>query len=261
MTAVAGRAELAGDRPVVDEQDAAVVRVGDRERPVGQAVRVVGGVEVSGVAADDARMAEQQPKRMIGDADLDDRVVVLLVGDQRLATGLDKRVVVVVEVAARGEVGAVREAEHDPALGREHQDAVVAAIGHEQVPGKAGKPRGARVRRRGARLGSDHVAGCPQRGESADRRRRERAAGDDRRRRRRPGATSGRIGPCPRGGLLGARRAAVIGATAGGGDREHDREHRHRDERDRESLTTNARTGDGSPTQTLRLARLGHHAG
>ena len=80
--------DLADDPPVADEEDPAVVGVGDGQRPVGQHVRVVGPVEVRRVVADDARHAEEVLDAVRLDVDREDVLVVLLVRDQRLAAGL-----------------------------------------------------------------------------------------------------------------------------------------------------------------------------
>jgi len=82
MPAVSRPAELPDDRARPDEQDPAVVGVGDRERAIRQSVRIIGRIQVRSVGADHARVPEQKAKRMIRDPDFDDRLVVLLIGDQ-----------------------------------------------------------------------------------------------------------------------------------------------------------------------------------
>ncbi len=127
----AGLADLADDPLVADEEDAAVVGVGDGHRPVGQDVRVVGPVEVGRVVPDDSRHAEEIRRPVGLDVDREDVLVILLVRDERLASGLDERVVVEDEVGAARAVAGRREVPEDVMVRVDEEDAVVAAVGDE----------------------------------------------------------------------------------------------------------------------------------
>ena len=186
MPADARLAVLADDAPALDEQEAAVVGVRDRKRAVRQRVRVVGSAQVGAVRARFSGASEQHLQAVVCEVHLDDRVVVLLVGDQRPATWHHERVVVVHQPPPHAEVFRSGVEEHDLALRVHDDDAVVAAIGDEDVAGRAGKLGRGLVCGRGAGLHCDHVLRRPQRREATDRGRRDRSAVDDRRRVVRP---------------------------------------------------------------------------
>jgi hypothetical protein len=122
---------------VGDEQDSAVVRVGDGETPVGVGVGVIGVVEVGRPTAEDPGNAEQDAQAVRPDVDRHHIPVILLVGDQSPAPRLDERVVVEVQDAPGRDVRSGRIAPHDRPLGVDDEDPVVAAIGDQEVAGKA----------------------------------------------------------------------------------------------------------------------------
>ena len=75
---------------------------------VREPVGVVRGVQVGRIGTRLSRVPEEDLQPVRPDADLDDGVVVLLVGDQRAAAGLDERVVVIEELPARRHVAGGR---------------------------------------------------------------------------------------------------------------------------------------------------------
>ena len=81
--------------------------------------------------ADHARNAEKVREAVRLDVDGEDVLVVFLVRDQRLAAGLDERVVVVDEMHAAGAVGEGWEVPEDAAARVDEEDAIVPAVGDE----------------------------------------------------------------------------------------------------------------------------------
>ena len=115
-------------------------------------------------------MPEQHGKPVRPELQLDDCVVVLLVGDHVFAAGLNEGVVVEEEASA---ISRARVAEDEPVRGVDHEDPVVAAVGDHQIAGQAASPGGRFVGRGGPRLGANDVGGRPQGREAADGRGRE----------------------------------------------------------------------------------------
>jgi hypothetical protein len=145
-----GAADLPDDAVVPDEEDAAVVCVCHRHRPVGQDVRVVGPVQLVRASTLHAGRAVETRDGVCPDVDRDDVLVILLVRDERLPAGLDERVVVEDEPAALRPVGARRESPENPPVGVDEEDPVVATVGDQQGTGKRPADRDRRIRDAGA---------------------------------------------------------------------------------------------------------------
>ncbi len=234
IVGAAGAADLADDAvAAVQAEDAAVLDVGDRDRPVRPDVRVVGVGELACGGAGDARAAVAPGQAMRPDVDLRERVVELLVRDDAAVAGHEEGVVGVAERLAGAEVARARELPDDPLRRGDDQELVRVPVGDQQVPrnrpggtggrleragGRARRRRGGRWRPSGARR-----AWSPRRAsEPRPRRRRPRgsaaragrAAGSRRRRPRRPS-------PPPRASRSErprrARAARRRRAAAGGG--------------------------------------------
>ncbi len=101
MHAPAVGADLVRDRAVgVDHQHPAVVSVGHRDLPVAEQVGVVGLGQVSRRGARPAGMTVRPYDLPRGVGDLDDGLVLLLVGDDGRAVAGEERVVGEVEPAS-----------------------------------------------------------------------------------------------------------------------------------------------------------------
>ena len=85
-----------------DEEDAAVLGVGDRDGAVLEQVGVVRLVEIAGAGADDPGWPYDQVTLPEGKASCDDALVLLLVGDDPRAAVGEEGVVGEVEAAGRG---------------------------------------------------------------------------------------------------------------------------------------------------------------
>ena len=116
-----------------DHQHAAVLRIGDRDRPVLQQVGVVGLVQVARVRSRYARVAVGPEQLPGGEGELDDALVLLLVGDDAGAAVDEEGVVGKVEAAGRRRVGARGELPEHLLLGVDDDQAVVAAVGDHQA--------------------------------------------------------------------------------------------------------------------------------
>ena len=174
------------------------------------------------VRAGFAGMAEDDMHGAVHQRDFDDVVVVLLVGDQRLAAGLDEGVVVVEEAPSRGAVGGGGVFVDDLTLAVDDQDAVVAAIGDQQIAGHARAPRGRQVGGGCARLWCRRtLRGAHSAARPPNATRRQWAAGDAR--------PAERCRPAPRRrgrtakGAPRRREDEAIGRfVVGAGDGDHD---------------------------------------
>ena len=121
----AAAAEDPDDRPVRGElDDAAVPDVRDRRVAVRETVGVVGGVQVAGRGARDARVAVAPDGAAPSKRHLRQRVVELLVGDDRAPAGSEERVVGAAERGVRP---------HDVPGGGDDERAVVVPVGDQQV--------------------------------------------------------------------------------------------------------------------------------
>ena len=119
-------ADLVRDGPVrVDHEHPAVLRVGHRDLPVLQQVRVVGLVQVARRGACWPGMAvrpDDLPRRV---RELDDGLVLLLVGDDRRAVIGEERVV--------GEVEAAADRAAAPGDGYRHTTCIAASISSSRL--------------------------------------------------------------------------------------------------------------------------------
>ena len=143
MRAVARRPDLRDRlRVVADEEDAAVLRVGDGDLAVAKEERVVGLVEQPGRRARDLRtsVAPQQRARRIRDAH--DRVVVLFVRQDRATVVDEERVVGKVEATRRRRTTRRRIHPRDVLVRVDDDEPVDAAVGDEQLPGERSLRRG-----------------------------------------------------------------------------------------------------------------------
>ena len=127
-----GRADLPHDPVRADEEDAAVVRVGDGQRPVWEHVRVVGRVQLVRAAAAHAGRPVQVRARMRADVHRDDRVRLLLVRDDRLSARLDEAVVVEIQVNATRAVAGGWERPQHTMMRVDEEHAIVPAVGNEE---------------------------------------------------------------------------------------------------------------------------------
>ena len=136
VPAGAGVADLPHDAVgAVDEEDAAVLDVGDHEEPALQQVGVVRVGEVARPRPRHARMAVRPDHPVLRERDEAHRLVVLLVDRDALVVGREERVVRVVEGLPRQDVSRAREAPDDVLRGRDDQDPVVVAVGDHHVAG------------------------------------------------------------------------------------------------------------------------------
>ena len=125
-----------------DEEDAAVLRVGDRDRPVLEQISVVGLIEIAGLGARRAGMAVLKGDVAGRERDPHDRLVVLLVRDQPGAVLREERVVREVETTSRSRPALARVPPEN-LLGRvDEQQPVVAPVGDQEASGKGGGHRG-----------------------------------------------------------------------------------------------------------------------
>ena len=160
MEAFAVGAYLAGDRVVlVDYQHPAVDRVRHRDLTVLQQVRVIRLVQVplgrawlAGVTV----RPDDLPRRV---GDLDDRLVLLLVGDDRRAVVGEERVVGKVEAQLVPRGGRRRVPPHHVHRGVKQQQPVVAAVGDEQLVPEIRRPRAWRARGSEGPVRADHLDG------------------------------------------------------------------------------------------------------
>ena len=155
-----------------DEEDAAVVRVGDRDDPARQEIRVIGGVEISRRASTQVHMSVAPEHAATRKRDDLDRVLVLLVRDDPIEARAEECVVVEAKRHCGGAPG-LRVRPVDPLRAVDEEHSVVAAIRDQQVTGqrpgrgKPGRrdavPRRRRRRGRGGRVllvADEHADHC-----------------------------------------------------------------------------------------------------
>ncbi len=135
-----------------DHQYPAVLRIGDGDRAVAEQVGVVGLVQVARFRAGHAGVAVGPEQLAAGIGELDDALVLLLVGDDPGAAVDEEGVVGEVEPARRRRVRARGEAPEDVLLGVDDEQPVVAAVGDHHLPGKGRGRRGGGFGRLGDRL-------------------------------------------------------------------------------------------------------------
>ena len=97
-----------------DEEDAAVLGVGDRDGAVLEQVGVVRLVEIAGAGADHPRVAVRPGQLARREGQLDDALVLLLVGDDPGAAVGEEGVIGEVEAAGRRRAGPGRDSARAP---------------------------------------------------------------------------------------------------------------------------------------------------